>query len=86
MTKMPTRIMKGDKVRIDGIANIKKYRALDTDVFVVVSIDKIGGSPRLYVERDGATAQDGVAMLWARDCKLAWPKSCPERKKALGYV
>lgn len=84
MTKMPTRIMKGDKVRIDDIANVKKYRALDTDVFVVVSIDKIGGSPRLYVKREGATSTFDVMMLWARDCKLAWPKSCPERRKALG--
>lgn len=82
--QMPTRIMKGDKVRIDGIANLHKYRALGTDVFVVMSIDKICGSPRLYVEREGRAVADGVMMLWARDCKLAWSRSCPERREALG--
>ena len=61
-SQMPSRVCKGDKVRINGIANCRKYNALDTDVFNVISIDKIGSSPRLYVERDGRHAK------WASSC------------------
>lgn len=83
-SQMPSRICRGDKVRIKS-DQARKYGFYPEDIFVVASIDKIGGSPRLYVNQE-SKPERGLDLLWGRDCELAWGKASLERKKALGYV
>ena len=78
---MPDRILKHDKVRLKDRATATKYGFNEDHVFAVNSVDSVSGSPRLYVKHpDGI----GLAMLWARDCVLAWTRNSKERREALG--
>lgn len=81
-TQMPSRICKGDKVRLkEDVA--RKYGHYPEDVFVVHTVEKVCGRPRIYCEYIGKPER-GVELLWANDCQLAWGKSSAERRKALG--
>jgi hypothetical protein len=79
---MPSRICRGDKVRLKDRATASKYGLNEDHVFVVQMVDKIAGSPRLYIPHPFRAGEP--ALLWARDCVLAWPRNCAERIKALG--
>lgn len=81
-SQMPSRICKGDKVRLKKDEG-RKYGGDIDDVWTVSLVDKVAGRPRLYAKRH---AEDDMKMFWANDCELAWGKASPERKKALGYV
>jgi hypothetical protein len=81
-TQMPARICKGDKVRIKEQTKAKVYGVDNDRVFTVSLIDKVGGSPRLYVEHPARPGEP--FMVWARDVVLAWGKSSQERREALG--
>lgn len=82
-TTMPSSIQKGDKVRLKDHFIAKKYLLNEEHVFTVKSIDRVGGSPRLYVPHPLWPGE--LTMLWARDCVLAWGRSSKERREALGY-
>lgn len=82
--QMPSRICKNDKVRLKDRSTASKYGMSDEHVFTVENVDKVAGSPRLYVPHPKWPQE--LTMLWARDCVLAWPKNSKERKEALGVA
>jgi len=80
--QMPSRICKGDKVRLKDYSTAKKYGTDENHVFDVALVDKVGATPRLYVPHPARPNE--LTLLWARDCVLAWGKSSKERREALG--
>lgn len=78
--QMPSRICKGDKIRIKK-GSATKYGSYPDLVWDVIRVDKTSGRQRLYATRPNS---DGPTLLWESDCELAWMRSSTERRKALG--